>query len=188
MLINPRLPFLFLFVGSFMGLWSQDVQPSAESVIAEAFARSNVQNIAVVDELPEPTEVPEPVLAVNAGSDLAETDSIPAVVPVSSPADEVVEVVKTVSSSPTEQAVEFPTPVEAESTPFDLELPDTIAAGFYRAVNHAGQVRIVHIGQNEANAGVPVRDFYTHEIGYDRWYLIRLDAQVLALDPHRELY
>lgn len=40
MLINPRLPLLCLVVGSFMGLWSGDKQPSIEMVIAQAKAES----------------------------------------------------------------------------------------------------------------------------------------------------
>ena len=38
MLINPRLSLLCLVVGSFMGLWSGDKQPSIDMVIAQAMA------------------------------------------------------------------------------------------------------------------------------------------------------
>ena len=38
MLINPRLSLLCLVVGSFMGLWSGDKQPSIDVVIAQAMA------------------------------------------------------------------------------------------------------------------------------------------------------
>lgn len=136
MLINPRVPFLFLLTTSFMGMWSQDVQPSAETVIAEAFAQRRFETIAAVEE--KPAEVAtQPV-----GSAVCETEF-------------------TVAST-------------------HMELPDYIAAGTYRAVNHEGEVSVVVVQQTEANENLTARDFYTHESGTDRWYLILLDHDAVA--------
>lgn len=55
MLINPRVSLLFLVVGSFMGLWSQDQQPSVETVIAEARALKQASMMASSADAYEPS-------------------------------------------------------------------------------------------------------------------------------------
>ena len=122
-----------------MGLWSQDVQPSAETVIADAFAQRRFEAIVAVDE--------------NASADAS----------VSAP-------VETVE-------------MEVRLTASDLDLPDYVAPGTYRAANHEGDVSIVHVEETEDNRDLTARDFYTHETGTDRWYLIRLDRDAVAALP-----
>lgn len=139
MSINPRFPFLILLTGSFMGLWSQDEQPSAEMVIAQAFAQQRFEMIASVDEKSD-EDASQPELS----------DHVEAEVHTAGP---------------------------------KLEVPDYIAAGTYRAVNHVGEVSIVEVGETVANENLTARDFYTHETGSERWYLIRLDAAAIATLP-----
>ena len=61
-----------------------------------------------------------------------------------------------------------------------VPLPDEIAPGRYRAVNHSGQTQTVIVPTNAANSGtaLPARDFYMKRDGLDRWYFIRVDAQL----------
>jgi len=139
MFINPRVPFLFLLTGSFMSLWSQDVQPSAETVIADALAQRRFEAITAVDENPD-TDASMPVLTE-------------------------------------------PVETEIRLTGSDLDLPDYVAPGTYRAANHEGDVSIVRVEETEDNHDLTARDFYTHETGTDRWYLIRLDRDAVAALP-----
>lgn len=69
------------------------------------------------------------------------------------------------------------------TTTSDIEIPDYIAAGFYRAVSHSGEVQIVNVPKTDANSSLSARDFYTHETAENRWYLIRLDVKALATAP-----
>lgn len=145
MLITSRVSFLCLFVASFMGLWSQDEQPSHETIMAEAHAR-DVSGIA--------SRSPE------GGSIVADTRTNAAPVHIVHKAE-----------------------VAEQAVLFDVDTPDYIAAGFYRAVSHSGEVRIISVPETDANRSLSARDFYTHETAEDRWYLIRLNTKVLAAGP-----
>lgn len=138
MQINSRVAVLFFMVGSFMGLWSQDEQPAAEAVIAQALSERSATQMAVREIEPqESTVVRVP------DSDQAAFTSISTAV------------------------------IGGESS---LEVPAHVAPGLYRAVNHSGAVQIVRVQASEANESQLPRDFYTHDAGDQRWYLIRLNA------------
>ncbi len=139
MVINPRVSVLVLVVGSFMGLWSQDAQPSAESVVAAAFAKRD---------------------ALYAGGYESDLTTTTETIPDSEPGIPAMSVARTGSS---------------------LSLPDYIAPGHYRAVNHDGAVHVVEVLEPAANRNASARDFYTHEINNDRWYLIKLDQTAVAI-------
>ena len=75
-------------------------------------------------------------------------------------------------------ATASPTAVDVATSA--LALPEGMAAGRYRLVNHRGEVRLVVVAPTAANQGVPSRDFHIHDIDGERWYLIRLDSPMTA--------
>ena len=139
MLINPRVSLLFLVVGSFMGLWSQDQQPSVETVIAEARAINKASMIASYEADSRTVAQPD-----------ATPKAIRTVVPVST--------------------------TEVSS----LDVDPTIPAGFYRAVSHKGDSKLIRVLRKPENLESEQRDFYTIEVDSKRWYLIRVNSTAIA--------
>ncbi len=151
MLINSRLSFLCLVVGSFMGLWTQDSQPTIEMVIAEAKARRHqAVQLAQAEPQTEPREqpvVPVPPAHADGHSGVHQRHGLP-----------VAATSQTLASRPS------------------LVVPNSVAPGVYRAVTHAGDVQIVLVEESTSRPAGSPRDLYTVDADGTRWYLIRLDG------------
>ncbi|MFK7817121.1 MAG: hypothetical protein AB8G99_00260 [Planctomycetaceae bacterium] len=170
MLINPRLPLLCIVVGSFMGLWSGDQQVSIETVIAQAQAAKRKAYVQYESVVPTTNSVrDEPVVGayeeLKPPAVITHEEAAESTCPVRKPATSVV--ATTVSASVSN----------------GFELPDHIAPGFYRAVNHEGQANIVQVFETDKNSDASARDFYMHESNDQRWYLIRLETPSVAQLP-----
>ncbi len=168
-----------------MGLWSGDKQISPETVIAQAKAAS--QQVIVKNLYRDPD-----LVEVQIAYDEPVDPSVVAADTVPEPIDDVVgvdetEVTKTEATKIVETTVAPSAKIVgrtvAATVSNDIKLPDHVAAGFYRAVNHKGQADIIQVLPTSLNANASSRDFYTHEVEGDRWYLIRLDVPSVAASP-----
>lgn len=128
-----------------MGIWSQDQQPSVETVIAEA--RQIKQNTMLAKAAKEADPYEGEVRRVSADV----------------------------------------TPV-ATNVVDTLNLDPWIPAGFYRAVNHKGDAKLIRILETAENRDSDARDFYTHESEGKRWYLIRLSKHAIAAQEFQTIH
>ena len=159
-----------------MGLWSGDKQVSPETVIAQAKAIAHrqmiVENLYRDAQREEMARDPydEPVDATIIGNETVPepTDTV-----------EIVDDINVVPNEVLPTAKVLGTTVAAKMSD-DIDVPNHVAVGFYRAVNHTGQAKIIQVLPTSENENASSRDFYMHEVEGDRWYLIRLDVPTVA--------
>jgi hypothetical protein len=154
-----------------MGLWSGDKQVSIDTVIAQAMEAKRTAYVQSEKVVPVIDTYEEVVV------DFPIEESLPPAVVTHEDVDQPAEVVD-VQPEPVVVATTV-----SEATTGGIDLPDHVAAGFYRAVNHQGQANIVQVFDTDDNKDAAVRDFYMHESEGQRWYFIRLETPAIAKLP-----
>lgn len=148
--MNGRLLLLVLVTAMFMAAWDGD-----QAAMEAAFARRAERQASLLAARSSET----------AGEPTAATDSPLQVTTVSLKKP----VVSSASHRPSAKRP-LPSTVSAD----DVPLPETIAAGTYRAVNQSGETVVIIVAGQNATA-LTARDFYIVDAeNGDRWFLVRV--------------